>query len=258
MCSPQLKSQFAAPSGAQSVQLPSAAGDVLPAGIGGMRSRPALMVVPLGSLSRQVPAMMRGEGMSATRPIVPPVNTTLRPANFIAGAGDGSGSIQGTPATADELSRAQSIYGETASLYPQPKIAGGSIYDRKSWQDRSWSDLWDARALIGVISRRNNSTRRDDQSHNTNPLVQQQWNQAVWPAQSSSDLPVPANVQFFYLRDGAVAPRPSPSFPGKLYVRTSVYKSYGPFVNNGGGSFGHSNKVYIDFYQNDGPASRQK
>ncbi|MEG3143496.1 hypothetical protein U1839_02415 [Sphingomonas sp. RT2P30] len=37
-------------------------------------------------------------------------------------------------------------------------------------------------------------------------------------------------------------------------MRTSVYKSYGPFVNNGGDSFGHSDKVYIDFYQNDGPA----
>lgn len=28
----------------------------------------------------------------------------------------------------------------------------------------------------------------------------------------------------------------------------------GPLVDSSGGSFGHSNKVYIDFYQNDGPA----
>lgn len=216
------------------------------------------MVTPLGSLSQRAPATMQGDDTMMTAASVPSASGALRPANFTAGTGDGSGSTQGAPATADELSRAQTIYGETASLYPQTKMPGGNIYDRKSWQDRSWSDLWDARALIAVISRRNNSTRRDDQSRNTNPLVQQQWNQAVWPAQSSSNLRVPANVQFFYLRDGSVAPRPSPSFPGKLYVWTSVYKSYGPFVNNGGGSFGRSKKVYIDFYQNDGPAEGQR
>ncbi|CAN5552825.1 hypothetical protein BH10PSE14_BH10PSE14_41860 [soil metagenome] len=254
MCSPQLKSPLAARERAQTLEPTGSSGNATATGPGDILRRRAMAVAPFAGFSQRSATMSPSRGISPLGPTTSPTSVALPSSNFAADVGEGSGSPQGSPATEDELSRAQSIYGETASLYPQLKSPTGNIYDRATWQDTSWSALWDARALIGVISRRNSSTRRDDQSKNTNPLVQRQWNQAVWPAQSSSNLRVPANVQFFYLRDANVAPRPSASFPGKLYVRTSVYKSYGPFVNNGGGSFGHSNKVYIDFYQNDGPA----
>jgi hypothetical protein len=254
MCAPQLKSQLAAQQTVESPETSGAIAGASPARAGDWLRRPALAVAPLGWLSRRPAAVSPGSGVSPLAEIGVPGSLAPQPVKFADAGGEGSGSTQGSAATEDELSRARTIYGETASLYPQLKSPSANIYDRSNWQDSSWSALWDARALIGVISRRNGDTRQDDQSHNANALVQRQWNQAVWPAQSSSNLRVPANVQFFYLRDGNVAPRPSPSFPGRLYVRTSVYKSYGPFVNNGGGSFGRSDKVYIDFYQNDGPA----
>jgi hypothetical protein len=138
---------------------------------------------------------------------------------------------------------AKGAYGETSGLYAQKKDPQGSIYDPANWDSASQADLQEARRWIAEVRRRN-PTMNDYRPHGNNPIETRQW-QLASEAADKPDIASPTTVKKFFIRQEGVGPQlPPDSWKGWV-----LHKSFGPFVNTGGGDVPKGNGTYIEFYR---------
>ncbi len=140
----------------------------------------------------------------------------------------------------------RTIYGETSGLYPQlrsnPPVPRSGVYNARNWNGESLDQLQSARSDIAQ------SVRNGARAHQAGPpsrndrLGQQQWELAIDASRAVSDLP--KDVRHFFLRAET-----GPQRPWFVPEGAVPYRSYGPFVNPGGGDVPISTQVYIDFYR---------
>lgn len=158
--------------------------------------------------------------------------------------------VTGKDARADPMTLHQqrTVYGETAGLYPQLVNQPGknSVYNRSNWNPGSAADLQTARAWMAGVRLRNHIVKESG-PHPSNGLEKMVWQDAANAVQASKGLQLPAGVKNFFIRqDGVGAQAPDPKLWGK---DAKVYKSFGPFINLGGGDVPKGTKTYIDFYK---------
>jgi hypothetical protein len=145
--------------------------------------------------------------------------------------------------TAKDNIGAKGAYGETSGLYAQKKDPQGSIYDPANWDSASQADLQEARRWIAEVQRRN-PTMNYDRPQGNNPIEARQWKLAS-DAAGKSDIASPSTVKKFFIRQEGVGPQlPPDSWKGWV-----LHKSFGPFVNVGGGDVPKGNGSYIEFYR---------
>ena len=145
----------------------------------------------------------------------------------------------------------ETVYGETRGLYPQLNRVVKDPYraatDPRNWDAQSFEDLQRARADIAQVYRNGGITWSEAPPPSSDALSTSQWQRGVYAAARASDLP--SNVRHYFLRA-----HKGPQFKqihinpatGKLYP---INRTYGPFINVGGGDVPRSTLVYIDFYE---------
>jgi hypothetical protein len=144
----------------------------------------------------------------------------------------------------------RAAYGETNGLYPQLNTIARdpyeAVYDPKKAHPDSLKELQKARADIAQVERHRRAAgattgieRKDLRLGDVNE--QRQWKLASDAANQSSDLP--PDVRHFFMRAHTGAQKPD--WAGNR----EPYRTYGPFINVGGGPVPRSTLVYIDFYQ---------
>ncbi len=143
----------------------------------------------------------------------------------------------------DNLDGAETVYGETSSLYPQTDKKGSNPYNSKNWNSDSYDELQAARTAISVISERNNHTQKKDGSSATNPIEKRAWDDSVDAANNAENFSLPTSTRHFFIRQKDIG-RQKPWWAGNK----KPYKSYGPFINVGGGDVPRGNQTYIDIY----------
>jgi hypothetical protein len=154
----------------------------------------------------------------------------------------------GAPAAAlvravKERSGRTAIYGETSGLYAQKKNPNGSTYDPNNWDPDSQAQLQEGRRWIAEVQRRNPSMKYNNPTGN-NPLEARQWEFANDAANRARSQQVsPSEDTKIFLRQDGVGPQ-APPWHG--YV---LDKSFGPFVNVGGGDVPKGDKTYIEIHR---------
>lgn len=148
---------------------------------------------------------------------------------------------------------ALTAFGETGGLYPQqlPRPPGAkdwSIYDHRTWDPKSYQQLQEARQDVAKVRERNSVVHERNGSGSRNPIVRRAWRDCVAAANNASKSDLPPDVRHFFLRQEGEGPQYKKEwFPdGK---RPTPYRSYGPFVNPGGGDVPKGSNTYIDFYR---------
>ncbi len=150
----------------------------------------------------------------------------------------------------DERGDRRAAYGETNGLYPQLNTVAGdpyrAIYDPKKTDPDSLKELQKARTDIAQVERNRRAAgattgiqRKDVRSGDANE--EKQWKLASDAANQPSDLP--PDVRHFFMR-AHTGPQ-KPDWAGDR----QPYRTYGPFINVGGGPVPKSTLVYVDFYQ---------
>jgi hypothetical protein len=138
---------------------------------------------------------------------------------------------QATQATPAPDTRAQAVYGETASLRPQPNNPGSA------------ADLRTAREWIADVSERNANVRLASPNPN-NPIEMRVWSEAVRASQAAQRWSLLPDVRHFFMRQQGLGLQQ----PWWAQGRTP-YQTFGPFVAPRGGAIPAGNRVYIDFYR---------
>jgi hypothetical protein len=136
---------------------------------------------------------------------------------------------------------AEVIFGETAGLYPEHR-KGGSIFNPQSWTPSSVKALHDARREIGAVYKVNSVVGKGHPS--ADRLSQLAWHYCMLAAQDAVFYTSP--YRYFFLRQqgmGRQRPHARSGFGQGL-----PGKSYGPFINGGGGDVPKGMHTYIDFY----------
>ncbi|MBI1905708.1 MAG: hypothetical protein HYS20_05620 [Rhodocyclales bacterium] len=136
----------------------------------------------------------------------------------------------------------RAIYGETAGLYPQLSPGARNVYDVVNWDPASAAELQEARAWVAEVQARNANVHYS-QPQGNNPIEQRQWQLAVDAANMAGNLS-PPDVRHFFIRQDAVG-RQAPGWAGGQ----APFRSFGPFINAGGGDVPRGRQTYIDFYQ---------
>jgi RHS repeat-associated protein len=160
--------------------------------------------------------------------------------NLYAAYGNGTATDAGTYGSNE--SGAEAAYGETSGLYPQ-QATKGSIYNSKTWDNDSYQNLQDARSYIADVSGRNTYVR-SYRPTGSNSFEQEVWNACNVAADNASNLSIPSDVNHFFIRQNGTG-RQNPDWAGNL----NPYKSFGPFINTGGGDVPKGNQTFIDFYR---------
>jgi uncharacterized protein RhaS with RHS repeats len=146
------------------------------------------------------------------------------------------------------------VYGESSGLYPRqkprpPDAKNWSIYDPKTWDPESYDQLQQARRDVADISERNKVVHSKDGSKTKNPIERRAWNDSVRAAKEAETMNLPADVTKFYLRQDADNDGKGDKYPYWAPEGTVPYKTYGPFVNVGGGDPPKGNNTYVDLYR---------
>ncbi len=145
----------------------------------------------------------------------------------------------------------RAVFGETSGLYPQltqqPPFPGAGVYDPRNWDPESLQDLQQARADITRAFENRQAAGRIGGIHLAGPpspqdlVAYRAWELSGQAALMPSSLS--ADVQHFFMR-AETGPQ-SPPWAGSI----EPYRTYGPFINVGGGPVPRSTQVYIDFYR---------
>ena len=108
----------------------------------------------------------------------------------------------------------------------------------------SYQQLQNARRDIADVRERNKNTNSKKSSLN-NPVERRIWNDCQKAAKKAEgNYNLPKDVDHFFIRQRGKGMQKPWWAEGK-----DPYKSYGPFINNGGGDVPGGNETYIDFYQ---------
>jgi len=181
-------------------------------------------------------------GVGAGRADMPGVEDQEKPLSGLAAASVPVRSQMKAKATKDDK-RAKAAYGETSGLYAQkidPKV---STYDPANWDSTSQADLQEARRWLTEVQRRN-PVMHYDRPHGNNPIEARQW-QLASDAAGNVDSVSPSTVKKFFIRQDGVGPQTPPeSWSGWV-----LHKSFGPFINVGGGDAPKGDGTYIEFYR---------
>ncbi len=138
--------------------------------------------------------------------------------------------------------RARAVFGETGGLYPQRSDDKKSIYRPENWDEASAADLAAARREVGAVSERNSFIHRAS-ARRRDPIAQMQYRLAVAAASDVANSTLPTTTRHFFIRQLGVGPQ-APGWAGT----SQPIRSYGPFVNPGGGDVPRGTQTYIDFY----------
>ena len=141
---------------------------------------------------------------------------------------------------------AEAIFAETRGLYPQSIDPNRPIHDPQNWDRRSHRQLTGARRAMGAISERNDRIERLDGSQFRNPLEARQWREAATAARIRGTTDTPPDAAWFNIRNADVEPHPQRRHSALGNVR--YWRSYGPFVNVGGGDVDPGRNTMIDIY----------
>lgn len=157
------------------------------------------------------------------------------------------GQDAGAPRKDDVRMKAGVGYGETRGLFPQqsPGHERASPYDRSKWDKRSFEQLQAARRNIMDLSERNPDVRRMEPNSTAGVIERSVWDDNI-KAANQSDGSMPG--RFFFIRQQGVGPQRSPARAGFGQSGRPI-RSYGPFVNVGGGDVPRGNRTYIDIYE---------
>ncbi len=145
----------------------------------------------------------------------------------------------------------RAAYGETNGLYPQlSNVARDpyrAVYDSNKGDPESAKELQKARADIAQVERNRKAIKVEGGIERKNlqpndPNESSQWKLAAEASDQPSDLP--PDVRHFFMRAHTGPQKP----PGWGKDR-EPYRTYGPFINVGGGKVPKSTLVYIDFYR---------
>lgn len=137
---------------------------------------------------------------------------------------------------------ARAAYGETRGLYPQQAFPS-RVFNMDSWDPESATDLNMARTWIAEVQKKNNEVHYVNQPSGSNPIENSQWRFAENAAKNAGNQS-PANVRNFFIRQDGVG-KQAPDWAKD----SKPYKSFGPFINTGGGDVPRGNNTYIDFYK---------
>jgi hypothetical protein len=143
----------------------------------------------------------------------------------------------------DPLLGPQTIYGETAGLYPKKKNLKGSTYDPRNWDADSEKQLREARQIIAEVQSRNDVIKKSSPTGD-NPIEQRQWKNAQDAATAAGNTS-PKEVGKMWMLQKNVGPQKPPA----SWNDWTLYKRYGPFENVGGGDVPRGHETYIEFYQ---------
>ncbi|GIW45622.1 MAG: hypothetical protein KatS3mg077_2904 [Candidatus Binatia bacterium] len=140
---------------------------------------------------------------------------------------DASGGVDAVAAD----TRAQAVYGETASLRPQPNDLASA------------ADLRTAREWVADVSERNTNVRFALPNPH-NQVEMRVWDEAVRASQVAQRWNLPADVRHFFMRQEGIGPQQPWWAAGQ-----APYGTFGPFVAPTGGAIPAGNRAYIDFYR---------
>jgi hypothetical protein len=178
--------------------------------------------------------------VSSPYPVVPSIlNSGLLSPSL--GDNDRGGPSDGTSQLSSNMG-AKGAFGETRGLYPQPSFPS-SIYNMDGWDPASATNLNMARTWIAEVQKRNHTMKYVDKPSGSNTIENNQWQLAATAAKNASNLS-PADVRNFFIRQDGVGPQ-APGWSGG----SKPYKSFGPFLNTGGGDVPRGKNTYIDFYK---------
>jgi hypothetical protein len=137
-------------------------------------------------------------------------------------------------------------YAETRGLIPQKSASakGRNHYDRSSWDGDSFDQLQEARRNIMDVSDRNPVVRRAKPGKGANTIDKSVWDDNKIAAADSIGA-LPGN--HFFIRQAGVGLQRPPKKAGYGQSGDPV-RSYGPFINAGGGDVPRGNRTYIDIY----------
>jgi RHS repeat-associated protein len=138
---------------------------------------------------------------------------------------------------------AEAAYGETAGLFPQ-LVQGNNVYNPRIWDSSSYAELQLARQWIADVRERNAYTNRARPRNLRNPIEQRIWQDCQRAAEAAENFDLPNDVKHFFLRQDGVG-RQTPAWASN----TRPYRSFGPFINVGGGDVPKGSATYIDFYR---------
>ena len=121
--------------------------------------------------------------------------------------------------------------------YPQLLPGTRSPYDPAHWDPVSAAELQEARAWVSEVQSRNNNVH-SSQPRGNNPIEQRQWQLALDAETMAGNLSPPAVRHFFIRQDGIGAQ--APGWAGAQ----NPYRSFGPFINPGGGDVPRGSNTY--------------
>jgi hypothetical protein len=197
------------------------------------------------------------------RTITPGGDTVLQPppstpsdADLILAAHRGKRQMDVKPAGLDDDTwRARGLFAEVGNLYPQLVDPTHVQFDPNNWDPASSLDLMNARSAMAEIMRRNPDVKHKDGSGLRDPFSQVNW--VMSKAGASGDDGLPPGVRAFNIRNAETKGDTPPDRIVALGNRR-FYRSYGPFVSNGGGDAGKGSRIYIDLYRtSDSPVGVQ-
>ncbi len=145
---------------------------------------------------------------------------------------------------------AMAVYAETGGLFPA-KLARGSVYDPAYWtsgfNSGGTGDLMLARRMVAETRKRNKRTHLKAFPADLHRLRLLSWYPCAEAAEDAVGaelypLPPGTRLHFFIRQDGVGRQK-----PGYLATCDPV-RSFGPFVNVGGGDVPRGDKTYVDFY----------
>jgi hypothetical protein len=137
-------------------------------------------------------------------------------------------------------------YGETRGLLPQTSAdaKGHNPYDRGTWSPDSFEALQQARRNIIDVSGRNPRVHRAKPGNKASTIERSVWDDNRAAASQSGGV---LAGSYFFIRQAGVGPQRPPKTAGFGQTGDPV-RSYGPFVNVGGGDAPKGEHTYIDIY----------
>lgn len=199
----------------------------------------------LGRPPNPVPAGLAG-GLLQGLPSVTPAPGMVTEGNLPPVSAYPSGAAVQSAPDPNLTRQQQTIYGETAGIYPQltGQASGTGVYHPSNWDPASADQLKTARAWMAGVSLVNHNTHQSvpDLSNGVDRMV---WGNSVDAAQAAQQLKPPTGTNHFFIRQEGSGPQvPSWNNP-------ELIKSFGPFINTGGGDAPRGSRTYIDFYKTD-------
>lgn len=149
-----------------------------------------------------------------------------------------------SPSTAPDpmlMHQAMTAFGETGGVYPQLAPGKSGIYNPSSHDPDSASQLRLARSWMARV-RLVNPKVNEKAEPGSNPIEQRAWQDAMSAAVAANGVAMPSGVTHYYLRQGPM-PASAPS-----WAQGKPLKTFGPFINTGGGDVPKGPDMYIDFF----------